>query len=416
MAVPTLRFSFPGEWRGRNRLTISLQYPHLPLARTQPVGYDNGVKLNGQEKILILRLGSVGDVLRTLPAVAALRACYPRATIGWVVQDLSEDIVRSFPAVDEVIVLPRKRWVRMIRKPAFLPRMAREMTSWIRTLRKRKYTWVLDFHGILKSGIIGLLSGAPTRIGFKRGYCKEFNDFFTNFHVDPKDPHLNRVYKNLKLVHAVGCERPLPQVWLTPSPKDTKRIETFWQEIQPVHPPVIAIQPSSSKTTHFKRWFPERYARLCDALVETLGATIILTWGPGGRQAAEEIQKTMVHPSHIACPTRLMELAALFQKCDMYVGGDTGPMHLACFSGLPAVVIYGPTDPQVNAPYPHSPHRIVRVDLPCSPCRDRSCRHRLCMKTITPEMVLDEVMTLWEEIRANRAGRGKISLQGASHA
>jgi len=360
------------------------------------------VKLPEKGRILIIRLGSVGDVVRTLPAVSALRACYPQATIDWVVQELSADVVRSMHKIDDVIVLPRKRWVRMIKKPAYYPRLFKEILGWIRSLKRRRYDTVLDFHGILKSGIIGVLSGAKRRVGFKRGYCKEFNFLFNRYHVDPGDPRLNRVYKNLKMVHTVGCESPLPREWLTPSEKDFKRIEAFWQEIQPVRSPVIAIQPSSSKNTDFKRWFPDRYAQLCDALVKTLGATIILTWGPGGRKAVEEIQGLMTQPSHIACPTSLMELSALFQKCDMYIGGDTGPMHLACFSGLPAVVIYGPTDARVNAPYPHSLHRIVRVDLPCSPCRDKTCTRLDCMKMITPEMVLKEVVSLWEEVQREK--------------
>ena len=372
------------------------------LVRNFLVSYDIPMKLNGTEKILVIRLGSVGDVLRTLPAVSALRSCFPNAWIGWVVQDLSEAIVQSVPWVDEVIVLPRKRWVRMFKRPAFYPRLLREMWEWVRSLRRRRVEVVLDFHGILKSGVIGWLSGAKKRVGFKKGYCKEFNDFFTTHRVDPKNPRLNRVDKNMALVRAVGCARDLPRVWLTPSRKDVKRVEKFWREIQPVQAPVIAIQPSSSKATDFKRWFPERYARLCDTLVTSLGATIILTWGPGGRRAVEEIQVAMEQPSHIACSTTLMELSALFQRCDMYVGGDTGPMHLACFSGLPAVVIYGPTDPWVNAPYPHCMHRIVRVELPCSPCRDKTCSRRLCMRAVTPEMVFEKVRDLWEEIQRRK--------------
>ena len=373
------------------------------------------MKLNGEERVLVIRLGSVGDVLRTLPAVSAFHACYPKVSLGWVVQDPSEDIVRSFPFVSEVIVLPRKRWVRMFKKPFLYPRLLREIWDWIRDLRRRRYEVVLDFHGILKSGIIGVLSGAKKRVGFKRGYCKELNNLFTNVHVNPGDPELNRVYKNLELVHAVGCKHSLPKVWLAPSAKDGERIERFWREIQPVHAPVIAVQPSSSKATDFKRWFPDRYARLCDALVETLGATIILTWGPGGRHTVEEIQKTMKHPSYIACSTSLMELSALFMKCDMYVGGDTGPMHLACFSGLPAVVIYGPTNPWVNAPYPHSLYRMVRVELPCSPCRDKRCTRRLCMKAITPEMVLQEVKGLWQEIQERQRNMDLVPHKVVSH-
>jgi len=205
------------------------------------------------------------------------------------------------------------------------------------------------------------------------------------------------------MVTWLSCTDALPKTWLVPLEKSNEKIKKFWRRIQPVSHPVIAIQPSSSQDTDFKRWFPERYAKLCDMLVEKLGATIILTWGPGGEKAVEKIRAIMSRPAHIACPTSLMELSALFRQCDLYVGGDTGPMHLACFSELPAVVIYGPTDPLVNAPYPHSHHRVVRIDLPCSPCRDKTCQRLDCMKQITPGMVFDATTSLWNEIMESKA-------------
>jgi lipopolysaccharide heptosyltransferase II len=362
------------------------------------------MRLSEREKILIIRLGSVGDVVRTLPAISALRTCYSNARIDWVVQDLSEEIVRSLSTIDTVIVLPRKRWTQMARSPLSYPRLLKEIIGWIFQLRKRKYQTTLDFHGILKSGLISLFSGASKRIGFKKGFCKEMNFLFNNRYVDPGNPRLNRMEKNLCMISHLSCVQSLPETWLSPPGKIDEKINKFWRRIQPVNHPVIAVQPSSSEDTDFKRWFPERYAKLCDMLMERLGATIILTWGPGGEEAVEKIRNMMTFPAHIACPTTLMELSALFRKCDLYVGGDTGPMHLACFSELPAVVIYGPTDPLVNAPYPHSRHRIVRVDLPCSPCRDKTCKRLDCMKQITPTMVFDETVSLWDEITKKNTG------------
>jgi len=353
--------------------------------------------------MLIIRLGSVGDVVRTLPAMSALRDCYPDAQIDWVIQDLSEEIVRSLREVDSIIVLPRKRWTKMARSPLSWPRLLKEVVTWFYRLRGQRYQTTLDFHGILKSGLISRLSGAATRIGFKKGFCKEMNYLFNNHHVDPGDPRLNRMEKNLSMVTWLSCTDALPKTWLVPLEKSNEKIKKFWRRIQPVSHPVIAIQPSSSQDTDFKRWFPERYAKLCDMLVEKLGATIILTWGPGGEKAVEKIRAIMSRPAHIACPTSLMELSALFRQCDLYVGGDTGPMHLACFSELPAVVIYGPTDPLVNAPYPHSHHRVVRIDLPCSPCRDKTCQRLDCMKQITPGMVFDATTSLWNEIMESKA-------------
>ena len=92
------------------------------------------------------------------------------------------------------------------------------------------------------------------------------------------------------------------------------------------------------------------------------------------------------------------QLCALLKRADMYVGGDTGVMHLAAFSGVPVLAIFGPTDPKVNAPFGPM-HKIVRRDLPCSPCRDKNCKERTCLASITPDEVFEEVKDMWDSIQ-----------------
>src|SRR5512135_3432 len=123
-------------------------------------------------RILILRLSAVGDVVRTLPAVRALRKLLPSSRITWLVEEPSKGFLESQPEVNEVLLFPRRRWSDGIRSPWTVARTFSEMLQFVRRLRKQRFDLVLDFHGIIKSGLISLLSGAPVRIGYDRRSSK----------------------------------------------------------------------------------------------------------------------------------------------------------------------------------------------------------------------------------------------------
>ncbi|MCK5254536.1 MAG: glycosyltransferase family 9 protein, partial [Deltaproteobacteria bacterium] len=125
------------------------------------------------------------------------------------------------------------------------------------------------------------------------------------------------------------------------------------------------------------------------------GAKIIWTWGPGELDCAEAVVEKMKNESIIACKTeRLRQLAEIFRRCDLFLGSDSGPMHIASFVKTPVAVIYGATDPVVNAPYEKNPHVVLRKDLPCNPCRKRNCQSRECMDMVKPDEVFDAVCKL----------------------
>ncbi len=144
------------------------------------------------QKILVLRLSAVGDVIRTLPAVKALKEQSPSSSITWIVEEPSRALLESQPEVDEVILFPRKKWTRGIKSFRGIWGTIGEVRGFIKDLRSRRFDVALDFHGIFKSGVLSLLSGSPKRVGYDRRSTKEGNFFFSNVKVVLPGRRINR--------------------------------------------------------------------------------------------------------------------------------------------------------------------------------------------------------------------------------
>src|SRR4030067_3450220 len=158
------------------------------------------------KKILILRLSAVGDIIRTLPAVKAIKAKFPSASITWIVEEPSKPLIESQPEIDEVILFPRKRWSEGLKSVKGWWKTAREAQKFIFSLREKRLDLVLDFHGILKTGLLSFLSGSPRRIGFDRRSTKEGNFLFSNVKVKLPKERISRFQRNLALLKGVGLE------------------------------------------------------------------------------------------------------------------------------------------------------------------------------------------------------------------
>jgi len=340
------------------------------------------------KKILVLRLSAVGDVLRTLLAVKALKEHYPSSLIAWIVEEPSKSLLESQPEIDEVILFPRKRWVEGIKSPTKMWRTVREVWRFILDMRRRRFDIVLDFHGILKSGFLSFLSGSPKRVGFDRRTSREGSFLFSNIKVKLPQQRMSRFKKSFALLKAVGLEINDFNTRLTIPPKDREYVESFFNTL-PVKfkRPLIAIHPGTSPKTLNKRWMPDRYAQLADYLVRDLHATVLFTWGPGELEQVKGIQKEMEESSVLGPKTEsLTQLGEIYRRCDLYVGGDTGPMLIASIMGIPAVVIFGGTDPILYEPLGH--HINVGKEVGCNPCREWSCRDVTCLKAISVDDVL----------------------------
>jgi len=343
-------------------------------------------------KFLILRLSAVGDVIRTLPAVKALKENHSSSEIAWIVEEPSRTLLESQPEIDKVILFPRKRWAEGLKSPRRIWRTFREIGEFILNLRRQKFDVALDFHGILKSGLLSFLSGAPKRIGFDRRSSKEGNSLFTNLKVNLPQERISRFHRNLALLRGVGLEIKNYNPGLHVPSEDREYVDSFFSSLTPFPKrPWIAIHPGTSAKTSFKRWMPDRYSQLADRLIHELQATVIFTWGPGELILVENIQKGMKESSIVGPTTQsLTQLAEVLRRCNLYIGGDTGPMYIASLVGIPLVVVYGPTDPILYEPF--GLHRKVMKEVGCNPCypyRKRSCKEIDCLRAIGIEDVFE---------------------------
>jgi lipopolysaccharide heptosyltransferase I len=339
------------------------------------------------QKVLILRLSAVGDVIRTLPAAKALKEQHPFSSITWVVEEPSLSFLKSQPEVDEVILFPRKRWTQGIKSLRKIWGTIGEMRRFAEDLRKRKFDVVLDFHGILKSGLLSFVSGSSKRIGYDRRSTKEGNFLFSNVKVKLPEERISRFERNLMLLKGMGLELREPKSNLHIPPEDREYVASFFRASSgSFRRPLIAIHPGTSAKAFFKRWKPDQYAQLADRLIQELNATVLFTWGDGELEWVEGIRKEMKKPSLLGPKTEsLTQLGEVYRNCDLYIGGDTGPMHIASLMGVPAVVIYGPTDPIENEPI--GSHIKVRKEVGCNPCHEYSCKELFCIKAISADEV-----------------------------
>jgi lipopolysaccharide heptosyltransferase I len=342
--------------------------------------------------LLVIRLGAVGDVIRTLPAVSCLRGAFPEAKIGWAVEEPSREILQGHPDIDEVHVLARRQ-LRAGPFPARLFRGAGILRAYAAGLREASFDWAVDLHGTFKSGLIARLSGARRIYGFGRGHAREHADLFYTDPVPLPRKKMSRVERALAVAGALGAEISSPRRVLPEWPDAARVAERFLREKAPDHPRIL-ISPGTSETQSFKRYPAPLFARFADAMVEATGGRIILAWGPGEESIVEEVRRSM---SRLAVPTprtSLTELAEIARRCDLFVGSDTGPLHLAAATGIPVVALYGPTDPKVNAPYTVRPHLVLVGDVSCRPCRNKGCRNRSCLWRIDPELVARRSLAL----------------------
>ncbi len=333
------------------------------------------------ERILVIRLGAVGDVVRTLPAVATLRGAYPYAQLSWLVEPPSASLLRTQPWIDEVIVFPRPEISAALSRLR-LAGLCRGLRQVAGGLRARRFDLVVDFHAILKSGLLARASGAPERVSYARPFAREGAERFATHHAELAPRRMSRFARNQSLVRFLGVEDPPPPHPLVVEEGVRQRAHAALGE----GPAPVALHPGTSDATAHKRWTRDGYAALARELLEGEGIPSVVTCGPArdDRAFAQAVVDASGGAARLAPETRgLPELAGLLSHCRLYVSGDTGPLHVASLVGTPVVQLLGPTDPVENAPYPETPSRTVRFDVGCNPCR-RGCAAATCMGVIAP--------------------------------
>ncbi len=344
-------------------------------------------------KILIVRLSAIGDVIDVLPALRSLRFHFPNSIISWLVEDRAYDILSGHPDIDKIIVFPRKRWKRNIFKANTFTETLSEILSFYHKLHNEHYNTVLDFHGNLKSGIMTMLTGAANRIEFKKGDCKEFNYLFTKYHVASPRKRMHRIDRNLALLSSLNIGNEFTKPELPIANRCHEYISAFLETKIDSSKPLIVVHPCTSEYGAYKRWSTSNYAILTDMIIEKFDVNVVFTWGPGELDLVNVIVGKMKNKVLVACETTIKQLIELIRHADLFIGGDTGPLHMASTLCIPTVAIFGPKDPVIYGPY-HVNSIAISKDLPCSPCRQRTCSDPICITTISQEEVLDSVTKL----------------------
>ncbi|PCJ56193.1 MAG: hypothetical protein COA73_12595 [Candidatus Hydrogenedentota bacterium] len=294
---------------------------------------------NGIPRILIIRLSAIGDVVRVLPALHCLREVYPEAQIDWVVESKSAEVLSDHPALDQVLVFERtSNWKES----------ARNFWNLCKIIRKNKYDVVIDFHGILKSGLITGMSGAPKRYGFARPRSQEGSYLFTNHKVKLGSEVVNRIHENLALCSEFHPGYKSLDVTIAIPDDAIEAVEDFFEESFHGAKLIVAMHVPVDRPE--KQWPLENFAELSDMLLADGRFDVLLTWGPGQYDCIQEVLKLAKREPIVAPGTdSLKQYMAMIQQSDIYFGGDTGPMHIASALDVPLVAVFGGTDPAQHA-------------------------------------------------------------------
>jgi heptosyltransferase I len=338
-------------------------------------------------KILIVRLGALGDIVHAVPAVATLRRAYPDAVIDWIVEERHREIV------DLIQGLRRRIHIDTQRRP-------QRLVGVIRQLRREHYDMAIDLQGLLKSAVLARLSGASRVIGFDRPALREpvAALFYRERHVIDDRQHVLR--KNLALVAAVaGRDRHVsgratdgaaPNSWGPPS-GGPESLEF------PLDVPSSADGPGAYAVLNpgaawpNKRWPPDHFGAIARWLYEKHGLRSQVLWGPGERSLAEAVSAASSGAAEPAPPTRIADVLALARAARLVISGDTGPLHLAAAVGAPVIGLYGPTAPARNGPWMADDLTVSRFEG-CDCHYERRCRRASrCIDDIAVEEVQQAV-------------------------
>lgn len=335
-------------------------------------------------KVLIIKLSSIGDVVHTLPALESLRKGLDRkgakARIDWLVEEAASGVLKGHPMIDNLIIVKRG-WLKHYG----------ENRKTAERLAKEGYDLVIDFQGLLKSGVWVRLTRGKRRLGFSN--ARELSHIFLNEKLPPYDAEKHAVDRYLELARHAGGSRGKV---------------SFPMDIAKEKKSVAAKLAGSGLKGGFfvmvtrarwdtKMWSDGKFAELASKLTEKTGLGVVLAGSASDRAALESMREKIGGKAvNMAGLTDLKELWAMMSLSDFVVTVDSGPMHIATAAGARIVALFGPTAPWRTGPY-GAGHAIVRKGLNCSPCFKRKCPDPKCMSGITVDEVMEAALGLLKD-------------------
>ena len=287
-------------------------------------------------RILIVRLSAIGDVIQGLPVLNALRDRFPQAVLAWVVEERAAELLRGHQALDELITLPQG-WLRSLRT-------VRQSRSRLRAFEPEI---AIDVQGLTKSAVAGWLSGARRRIGPGGSHGRELSKWFYTETVRATSQH--RVDCYLELVRPLGIESPEVRFEIPDHRADRVAAKEMARQAG-CQRGFCLINPAAGWPS--KRWPPARFAAVARHLGEDWGLPSMVVWaGEQGRAWADQVVAGSDEQARLAPEMSLARLAALGRRARLYIGSDSGPLHLAAAVGTPCVGLYGPWPAERHGPY-----------------------------------------------------------------
>jgi heptosyltransferase-1 len=330
-------------------------------------------------KVLIVRLGALGDIVHAIPVAAALRRAFPAARVDWLVSARHRAILDLVPVIDRRLAIEAGG-------------RGRTLLGAIRELRRSRYDVAIDLQGLLKSALLARSSGASKVIGFATSYLRE--RLARPFYTDVYDPGCGGIYDPSETRHVVeinlGLLQPLGISDIVPEFPIDRVDSAVVQAIGEQTGGRYALLNPGAQWSN-KRWPPSRFGVLAATLLERYGLRSIAMWGGDERPLAEEVVAHAGGAALVLPPAAIADLVALARGAVVMVSGDTGPTHIAAAVGTPVVGIFGPTRPARNGPWSLQDVTVSR-DRVCECHHLRRCRlPTMCLLDITVADVLDAV-------------------------
>lgn len=354
--------------------------------------------MNGAaDRVLIVRLSSLGDVVHGLAVLHALRESFPDSEIGWAVEEGVSPLLVGHPELTRLHIVKRGEF----RGRGLLSRF-RAIKALKKELREASYTAAVDLQSLVKSALVTRLSGAPVRIGYAGKEGRPTGGFFHTCRVVPSPVQKHAVERNLSLLVPLGVSTKLARRKAGSSPAEggqvcvfpdlsaeSARLEGFLKSVG-CRPAVLhpgAVRPN-------KRWPLEHFAALGRMIGRKRSLPVVVTWaGDLERSWAETLVKGIGPGAHLGPQVGLRELAALLSASALFVGNDSGPMHMAWALGVPTVAVFGASSGERLGPIGKRT-RWIDSRLGCVGCREKSCPFGTarCMREVAPEAVFELVL------------------------
>ena len=347
----------------------------------------NFIETHKIQRVLLVKLTSLGDVVHALPVASSLKKAFPFLKLHWVVEDRCAPLLENHPLLDSVIIYPRQELQFLISKRKW-GQVLKCLKDLRKSLKDLHIDLSLDLQGLAKSGLMVLMAGARHRIGCSG--LKEISYLISRSLPEGEDLHA--VERNLKVAEFLGAGTETPKFILGLKEEERTWAKEFLRKHK-VSDEVGLIGLQVGASFPQKCWPIQRVAALAEKMSNFPNTRVILFGDQNDRERLKpglaQVPPTVINT---VGEISLRQLMALIDRCRLFVGADTGPLHLAVGLGLTVIALCGADDPQRTGPYGYS-HRIHYKKLSCSPCNKTPvCQNRYdCMESIEVDEVIDSV-------------------------